>query len=417
VCCARDRRAARSRTESNNATDSLEVVLTESGSASPLGDDVATSGVAALDELLGGLFWGDNVVWEVVGSTAADPFYAAAAAAVGYDGRVAIRMRESERVPAGFESIDARPGRQYAQPAPLLRAIGARCRRGDRNLLLFPGLEVMAEQWGATVVGAFFVRCCPWLLQLGAVAYWTLSGGGAYPRLRRTVEDVTQCVFSVGDDRVRIAKAEGRPPGVAGTVLRLRIEQGRPLLTPAPVAARIGTALRAARVTRHLSQSDLARLAGVSPSSISQAERGQSGLSLETLLKLAGKLNMTLDELLRGELAAGYRLGRLHQPPRRGASASSRPIALLDNPEVGLRAYLIRIPARATVEPHLTHKGIELVAVASGLVQVLLTTGRPVLRAGEVLLPEDVPITGWRNLSAGDATLFWILRDARRAEP
>ena len=125
---------------------------------------------------------------------------------------------------------------------------------------------------------------------------------------------------------------------------------------------------------------------------------------------------MTLDELLHGELASGYRLGRLQQPPRRGASGSSPPVALLDNPEVGLRSYLVRIPPRATIEPHVQHKGIELVAVAAGLVQVLLATGSPVLRAGETLLAEDVPMTGWRNLGAGEATLFWILRDARPAE-
>jgi hypothetical protein len=61
-----------------------------------------------------------------------------------------------------------------------------------------------------------------------------------------------------------------------------------------------------------------------------------------------------------------------------------------------------------------THKGVELVAVASGLVQVLLSTGRPVLRAGEALLVDDTPISGWRNLAASEASLFWVLRDARR---
>jgi transcriptional regulator with XRE-family HTH domain len=372
-------------------------------------NDVASSGVDALDALLGGLFWGDNVVWEVAGPAAGEAFYGCAARVAGYDGRIAIRLGGSGPAPEGFEVVDA------VQPAPLLHELDARCRRGERNLLLFPGLDAMAGQWGATRTESFFARCCPQLLRLGAVAYWTLSAGGAYPRLRRTVEEVTQCVFAVGDDRVRIAKAEGRPPGVAGTVFRLQIVDGRPELSPAPIAARIGTALRAARTKRHLSQSDIARLLDVSPSAISQAERGQSGLSLETLLDLAGRLDMTLDELLRGELASGYRLGRLRQP-RRSASATPQPIALLDNPEVGLRSYLVRIPPRATAEPHLRHKGIELVAVAGGLVQVLLGTGRPVLRAGETLLAEDEPMTGWRNLGSGEATLFWILRDARPAE-
>ena len=80
-----------------------------------------------------------------------------------------------------------------------------------------------------------------------------------------------------------------------------------------------------------------------------------------------------------------------------------------------MRSYLVRIPPGATAEPHLRHKGIELVAVAGGLVQVLLETGSPVLRAGETLLAEDAPMTGWPNLGAGDATLFWIL--ATRARP
>jgi transcriptional regulator with XRE-family HTH domain len=364
--------------------------------------------VDALDELLGGLYWGDNVVWEVARPEVGAAFYASAARVAGYDGRIAIRVRDSPPAPDGFEVVEA------GQPAPLLHDLDARCRRGERNLLLFPGLDALAGAWGASVAEAFFARCCPQLLRLGAVAYWTLPAGGAYPRLRRTVEEVTQCVFAAGEDRLRIAKAEGRPPGVAGTVFRLQITDGRPQLSPAPIAARVGTALRAARTKRHLSQSDIARLLGVSPSSISQAERGQSGLSLETLLALAGKLDMTLDELLRGELAVGYRLGRLRQPPRGEAAPS--PVALLDNPEVGLRSYLVRIPPRATAEPHLRHKGIELVAVAAGLVQVLLATGRPVLRAGETLLAEDAPMTGWRNLGAGEATLFWILRDPRPAE-
>jgi len=44
-------------------------------------------------------------------------------------------------------------------------------------------------------------------------------------------------------------------------------------------------------------------------------------------------------------------------------------------------------------------------------VQVLLTSGRPVLRAGEVLLADRSSIAGWRNIGARPAALFWIIRD------
>lgn len=136
---------------------------------------------------------------------------------------------------------------------------------------------------------ALFAHCCPQLLDLGAIAYWSVQPGQLYPNLRRTIEEITQCVIVVGDSRVRITKAEGRPPGIEGSVFRDRDIDGLPVLTPAPVVARIGAALPAARTQRQLSQSDLARLAGVSPSAISQAERGQRGLSLETLLELTGQ--------------------------------------------------------------------------------------------------------------------------------
>lgn len=388
-------------------------MLSEASADAAFGDEVGSSGVAALDAVLGGLFWGDNVVWAEAEPGAADPFYAAAAAAYGTDGLIHVRLRDRERPHGEAEVIDARPGQADAQPAPLLRAIAARCRAGDRSLLLFDGLDVMAERWGAEVAEKFFATCCPQLLAIGAIAYWTMPAGRSNPQLRRTVEEITQCVFSVGDDRMRVVKADGRPPSVEGAVFRLQIEADQPQLTPAPMASRIGTGLRAARVKRQLSQSDLARLVGVSPSSISQAERGQSGLSLETLLQLAGKLGMTLDELLRGELVTGCRLGRRDHPPLGRATDRSEPIALLDDPEVGLRAYLVRIPARATAKPHLAHKGLELVAVASGLVQVVLAASRPVLRAGEVVLAEGAPVTGWRNLGTSEAVLFWVLRDAR----
>jgi transcriptional regulator with XRE-family HTH domain len=375
--------------------------------------EVASSGLEALDALLGGLYWGDNVVWEVAATPTAAPFYAAAAAAPGYDGRIAIRVA-GEAVPAaGLEVLDASPGRDLAKPAPLLRAIAARCEPGERNLLLFDGFEHMVASWGSGVAAQFFARCCPQLLDLGAVAYWTIPSGDEYPTLRRTIEDVTQCIFVLTDDRLRIAKAEGRPPRVQGSILRVELDGGTPRLTPAPIASRIGTALRAARLSRQLSQADLAGLAGVTPSAISQAERGHRGLSLETLLVLAGGLNLTLDELLSGEPPAGYQLGRRQHPRRRGGDGSGL-IPLLDDPKAGLRAYLVRVPPRGEVGAHLTHKGLELVAVAVGLVQVVLATGRPVLRTGEVLLAEESAVEGWRNLGSTEAQLFWVLRDPRR---
>jgi transcriptional regulator with XRE-family HTH domain len=375
--------------------------------------ETASTGIAELDASLGGLFWGDNVVWEVEEGGSPDPFYRAIAARAS-DYRFAAYVsltRDPEAVRESYpwlEVIDARPGSELAQPSPLLTEIRRVCTAVERDLLLFDPLEAMADRWGVETAVRFFSRSCPMLLELGAIAYWSLAAGDLPQSARKEVEEITQCVIAVGDGRVRVAKAEGRPFGVQGTVFRCRIEAGEAELSPAPAASRLGAALRAVRLQRHLSQSEVARLAGVSPSAVSQAERGQRGLSLETLLDLTSRLGITLDELLRGEVAPGYRLARRHDPRK---SADGKPLALLDDPAAGLRAYLLRIPPRSSSELGFAHKGVELVAVGSGLVQVVLPTGRPVLRQGEALLAERSGISACRNIGERDATVFWILRD------
>ena len=125
------------------------------------------------------------------------------------------------------------------------------------------------------------------------------------------------------------------------------------------------------------------------------------------------------DRATRGVLAAVLRLRGLDalgqpRPTRadfrdlvRHVLADSR----LDDPAAGLRVFLVLLDPRATVSPHMRHQGAEAVTVADGLVQVVLASRRPVLRATEALLVERGPIEAFRNLGEAPATLFWILRD------
>lgn len=378
----------------------------------------ATTGIDELDDALGGLYWGDNVVWEAEETDVLEPFFAAVAASRDdYELRAYVTLTraptELEGVYPGVEVIDARPGTPLAQPRALVDAIRHAASTPRRDLFLFDPLEAMAALWGGETAERFFTLSCPLLLELGAVAYWSLAPTAHSQATRREIEGVTQCVVAVQDSRLRVVKAEGRAPGVEGGVFRYRLEEGRPVLAAAATAARLGAALRAVRTSRGLSQSALARLAGVSPSAMSQAERGQRGLSLDTLLDLSARLNVTLDELLRGDVAPGYRIARRDGPPRR---AEGVPLPLLDDPRAGLRAFVLRLGPGQTATPGLAHKGVELVAVASGLVQVLLTTGQPVLRNGEALIAESSGVAGWRNLGDREALVFWVLRDERGAQ-
>ena len=375
--------------------------------------ETASSGVPELDEALGGLYWGDNVVWQTDERGDVGPFYEAVAktAASYHSAAIVTVARDPAEVSAaypGLTVVDARPSTSLGQPGPLLATLAEVSENERRALVLFESLDAMAANWGSDTARRFFTRTCPMLLELSAIAYWSFTPSAHPATTRREIEDTTQCVIAIGDGRLRIGKAEGRPSGVQGSVFRFRVDDGTVTLERAPGAARLGAALLALRTNRGLSQAAVARLAGVSPSAISQAERGQRGLSLETLLELTGNLGITLDELLRGEVAPGYRLARRHDPLERVAG---RTLPLLDDPAAGLRAYLVRLERGGAATPEFAHKGVELVAVAQGLVQVVLPTGRPVLREGETLLVERSGVASWRNLGDRQATLFWILRD------
>jgi transcriptional regulator with XRE-family HTH domain len=374
----------------------------------------ASSGIAELDDTLGGLFWGDNVVWEFDDPEERPPFWRAIAdTAASFDTAtaVAVRMTPGETTEAmglGFEIVDAREGSPLDSPELLRDAIVGRSDTSRRDLLLIDAFEALIERWGPGGAWRFFSQTCPQLLGLGAIAHWSYLRTPSATDLRRRIGEVTQCVISVGGGDLRISKAVGRAPGAEGSVFRYDVLDGRPRLEVAPAAGRLGTALTAVRRERRLTQAQLAEIAGVSASAISQAERGKRGLSLETLLDLSGKLGVTLDELLRGKDVRGYRLSRRDDPR---IPALDRVAPLLDDPLAGLRVYAIRLSPGATVDPDFVHKGSELVIVASGLVQVRLEDTGPVLRAGETLVADTTTVQGWRNMSDTEAVVFWVLRD------
>jgi transcriptional regulator with XRE-family HTH domain len=160
------------------------------------------------------------------------------------------------------------------------------------------------------------------------------------------------------------------------------------------------------RQERHLNQAELAHLAGVSPSAISQAESGHRGLALDTLLTLTDALGLSLDELLAVKSNGDYVLAR-----RDRMGAVQGHVALLDDPAAGLRAYLIHLGPGQQGTPPVPHKGVELILVAAGLVQADLGSTTPVLRAGDAVLATRASVAGWRNLIGEPARLFWIIRD------
>ena len=377
-----------------------------------LSSDRVPSGVPDVDALLGGLILGDNVVWvlddaEVVRHLEDAMLAEAVARGEGcfYVTAAGDPAKLEARLGPGVTVLDARPRGRHGDAAVLETAIIEGARSRPPGYVVVDGLKEFSRRWGAAKAVAFFSRVCPRLFDLGAIAYWRAPRTELGRSFIEQITNVTQCVLEIGEGHLRVVKAEGRPASVQGRLLRLQLAEGQLHLEDERALGRLGRGLERVRRERNMHQSDLARLAGVTPSAISQAEAGRRGLSLDTLLLLSERLGMGLDELLAAAPTGGYVLAR---HPRTPTDATS---ALLDDPKAGLRAYLVRLGPGESGAPEFPHKGAELVLVASGLVQLTIGDDTPVLRAGDVALATTVAVTGWRNLMNGPALLFWVLRD------
>lgn len=361
-----------------------------------------SSGIPALDRHLESLLLGDNVVW-VGDDPAVHTVLETSFLAEANDSVLVLLDGETPALPTGTLLVDARPGRPHADPVELERIIVERGRRGAR--MVIRDLDTLVRRFGEERAVGFFSRTCPRLFDQGAIAYWraTRTGSG---KILEAVQRVTQCVLEFSNGRLRFRKSEGHP-GAAGKLLDLYLsEDGSLELAEVRAASRLAEGLRQLRAERGLTQTEVARLAGVSPSAISQAEAGHRGLGVETLLALSEAAGVSLDTLFGHSPDTGYVLARRDRiPPRRGV------VALLDDPGAGLRAHLVTLGGGEAGGPPVVHKGAELIMVSLGLVQIELNEETPVMRAGDALLVTRDAIAGWRNLLPEPARLFWIVRD------
>src|SRR5687768_133343 len=177
------------------------------------------SGISDLDEILGGVLTGDNVVWVTdqqdlfnrveLALLAAAPPGDKALHVTGREIAAAVKARVGKHV----DVIDARSGSPMSDPALLEQTIVSEVRNGATRVIL-DGMAPFARQWGVDRAVAFFKRVCPRLFDLGAVAYWRVSrsklGNPAIDDIRK----VTQCVFELSPTQLRILKAEGHPASV-----------------------------------------------------------------------------------------------------------------------------------------------------------------------------------------------------------
>jgi transcriptional regulator with XRE-family HTH domain len=413
--------------------------------------DRPSTGIEALDELLGGLGVGDNVVWQAVDPAEIEPFVAAfLATAHGTTPLTYLSFRlppatvldrfgrvwDSER----FTLLDGWTGGQDGSPGQRKRATAAASGRArvrrlkdprdmeqvNRELAeiedqlgpgagwVFDDLTSMQRLWGPEAALALFLRCCPRLYQQRTVAYWLLERDAHPPAFRSRLADITQVILDLeaGPDQptLQVAKADGHPHEVTGRTLRYVVADDGRIQVPqqaAGVRERIGAQVRAQRIAAGLSQAELARRIGVTPSALSQVERGRHGLSGETLTRLWATLGVPFGPGAN-PVSPPYRLAR------RGARQPVAPSpgllgeTVLQDPG-GLGMHELTFAAGGSGRRPFDTKQPELVLVLQGALELQLGQEARTLQQGDAILLTGQPATGWRNPARDPARVLWVV--------
>jgi transcriptional regulator with XRE-family HTH domain len=416
-----------------------------------------TTGLPILDEFLGGLRYGDNVVWEVDGPEET-PFITAflrgskgsplvyvsfhvspqaildrfrtvwdperfvlldcfTDGLAGGDPTVASFYRRGRASPARVERVEAPTAPRAVND--LLAELELELGRGARYV--FDSLTGMQELWGREEALSLFLRSCPRLYDLRTAAYWLLEraahDASFLARLRHVTQVVLELAEADGTTSLRVAKAQARPPGVAGRLARVafRGQAIRLLAQPAPAEPPIGELLKTHRVARGLSQAELARRIEISPSALSQVERGVSGLSSATVERARLILGLPSDQA-RGA-PPPYRVMRRGATEPRRVAPGMLAEELADTP--AHRMLLVRVAPQASGQrtPFAT-KREEVVAVLRGILEVRVGESQEVLHAGDTILLSEEPVSSWRNPGPEEAEVLWavlVRLDTRQA--
>jgi transcriptional regulator with XRE-family HTH domain/KaiC/GvpD/RAD55 family RecA-like ATPase len=421
-----------------------------------------TSGVSQLDKLLGGLFIGDNVVWHDDSGSLASVFSQNFMQASQAQDRPIIYVsfdRSPRNLLEKLGTLAENPSltildcftcgkgasssiflRFYnettAFPCRILRV--EEPRKMDRVMdtlyevhgelqgdvrLVFESITGMQEVWGGEDhILNFYSHSCPRLYELNTVAYWIMEKKAHSPRLRANISQIAQVVIDLsirrGMTSLSVLKAEKRDldnihKPFTYWVKDLTITFDEEKRTRGGLD--LGLRLKEMRTKRGLSQTELAKLVGVTPSTISQVESNLIYPSLPALLKMAEVLSVDVSSFFQEQTEVKKRVifqsseateVRFSEIPEESLTAR-----LLTPIDFDARAepYFMEIPANKTLSSHFfIHKGEEIGYVLSGRLQMKLDKAVYNLRPGDtVYLTSEMP-SQWKNPGPAVAKLLWV---------
>lgn len=294
--------------------------------------------------------------------------------------------------------------------------------KGDVRFV-FESLTGMQELWGGEDhIINFYSHSCPRLYELNTIAYWVIEKRAHSQRLRAHINQIAQVAIDLsvqrGKNALKILKAEKRN---LDTLNKAYYYWSKDLNitfdfeTHVKNRIDLGTRLKEIRTKQGLSQTELAKLVGVTPSTISQVESNLIYPSLPALFKMA--------EVLSVELNSFFAESADSQQPVIFPSADAVDIKFQDLPKSDITGklftpgsfehkaepYILEIPPDEKLLSHFfTHRGEEVGYLLSGVLKLKLGKAIHTLNTGDLVYLTNETPSHWENPGTDTARLLWI---------
>ncbi len=386
-----------------------------------------TSGTELIDGLIEGVHVGDNLVFQ--GDAAApldlltERFVAAARPRAPV---VVVNLAEAWRgePEKGVTVVDwspARTGRPSTLPdgidpdatleeaLAVLEAVDERV--GSGAAFVFDRLTVVEEVWGADAALELFLTACPRLYRRRSLALWPVEAAAHRPTFLRRLGEITQVVVEITGEgeglSLTVREAAGRAPDVVGRTVDAVVRDGDLVAVDGPRSTRerLGTVIRDQRLSLGLAQAEVARRVGITPSALSQVERGVRGPSGDTLMRLWEVLGVPFGPSAQQE--AGYTIARRSGRERRALQDGLVAECIAADAEAGEVWRVEVAPGASGDRAPFALKRTEVATVLRGVLDVTIDGRSETLHEGDALVASDAVVSGWANPGSEPAELLW----------
>ncbi len=295
---------------------------------------------------------------------------------------------------------------------------------GEGVRYIFDSLTGMQDIWAdENITYKFFTYSCPRLYDLQTIAYWILEKDAHSPTFKANLRHIAQVAIELskedGELFLKVIKCEGRFSKSAFLPKHYEIWE-QEIIFPSIGGKRppnLGNRIRTLRKKLGLSQKELAKQVGLTPSFISQLEKNLISPSLDSLFKLSEKLNtQPVYFLIDGdnEQAKKVLVRRDERLTINTGDFKSKAIKLellvLDVINKRMEPYVLTMGENSSIDGNiLKHKGDEFIYVIKGEIEIEINNERYHAREEDSLyINMDFP-SKWINVGKGEAILLYVL--------